>query len=492
MPIQSRWTTLVPEISLQKWLFGSSFDPLPDYPTFIDADQPERVLSFSDFRLWSKKIGLGLQNAGLKLGDRVLLLSGNHILFPSVFIGVLMAGGIVTGASPAFTPRELAYQLRDSEAAFLIVAPDLVATSMEAAKLAGLPISQIFVFDDAAAGTPGAAEQGSSGTTGAPKGVEITHYGVPDHVFGELPQDGDPDIHHADVQLQADAPAYSTLQNHAACGRTAHHQRPCHQSTEFKYDLSTVTTVGCGTAPLAPNMAKEMERLWPCGEVFVRQAWGMTELTCIGSITDPAETVRTDSVGEAAPNGSIKLMDGDKEILEANTRGELWYTGPTVMKGYWCNKKATQETITEKDGIRWLRTGDIAYVDSYQPGGKIHIVDRIKELIKVKGFQVAPAELESLLLERDDIIDAGVVGVHNNGEEVPRAYVVKSPASKASAKDITQWMETRTAKYKWLTGGVVFVDSIPRVPSGKILRRVLRERAQRETGNRNVRASKLA
>ncbi|KAK7408223.1 hypothetical protein QQX98_009632 [Neonectria punicea] len=519
------------------------------------------MLTFSDFRLWSKRIGLGLRNTGLQIGDRVLLLSGNHILFPSVFVGVLMAGGIFTGASPAFTPRELAYQLRDGEAAFLIVAPNLVKNAIEAAKLAGLPLNRIFIFDGAAE-TPGESNQGirnwtdlivgdaealafdwikpddprsttcclnySSGTTGPPKGVEITHYGyVANGEVGLLQRRlametrGETDdrslcflpLYHAASQTTF-AVNFPKMGIPTYVMPTFNFQRMLQHIQSFKitqlvaapsiinalatsplsskYDLSTVTRVGCGTAPLAPNMAKEVERLWPCGGVFVRQAWGMTEITCIGSITDPSEPSRTDSVGEVAPNAAIKLMDGDKEILEPNTRGELWFAGPTLMKGYWRNAKATQETIIEDSGTRWLKTGDIAYVDSYRPGGKIHLVDRIKELIKVKGFQVAPAELEALLLERDDVIDTGVVGVQTNGEEVPRAYVVKAPGSKTSVKDITNWMEARTAKYKWLTGGVVFVDSIPRVPSGKILRRVLRERAQTETGTRHVRVAKLA
>jgi acyl-CoA synthetase (AMP-forming)/AMP-acid ligase II len=177
------------------------------------------------------------------------------------------------------------------------------------------------------------------------------------------------------------------------------------------------------------------------------------------------------------------------------------------MRGYWRNPSATQGAfVTDSEGTRWLRTGDVAYVEEYAKGSLFHIVDRVKELIKVKGMQVAPAELESLLLEREDIADAAVVGVMVNGEELPRAYVVKSTNAKdTSEKDITDWLASRVVKYKQLKGGVVFVDAIPKVPvsllsfsvrgaassrltychskSGKILRKVLRERAKREVSN---------
>lgn len=148
MPIQSRWTIPVPEVSLQKWVFGSSFDPLPPVKAFIDADHPDtRYLTLSDFRLISKRVAKGLQNAGLRPGDRVLLFAGNDIYFPVIFMGVIMAGGIFTGASPAFGPAELAYQLRDSGALFAIVQKSSLTVALEAASKVGLPVNQIYSFD---------------------------------------------------------------------------------------------------------------------------------------------------------------------------------------------------------------------------------------------------------------------------------------------------------------------------------------------------------
>lgn len=179
-----------------------------------------------------------------------------------------------------------------------------------------------------------------------------------------------------------------------------------------KYDLTSIEELVCGTAPLAPEIARDAERkLWPNSDIFIRQGWGMTELTCSGALWSHDDRRKTASVGELVPNASIRIQTGDGEVREPNKPGELWFPGPTVMKGYWRNPKATGETIVEVNGVRWLKTGDIGYVDKYGPGAKLYIVDRLKELIKVRGFQVSPSELEGVLLDREDIVDAGVVGL---------------------------------------------------------------------------------
>ncbi|KAG7138018.1 Acyl-CoA synthetase ACTT5 like protein [Verticillium longisporum] len=210
---------------------------------------------------------------------------------------------------------------------------------------------------------------------------------------------------------------------------------------------------------------------------------------------DPTRLDRTTSaVGEIMPNFSAKLVGADGvEVTKARTPGELLIAGPGVMRGYWRNPKATAETFAvDADGTRWLRTGDVAYVDSYGPGGLFFIVDRIKELIKVKGNQVAPAELEALLLERTDVADVAVVGVTIEGEEMPRAYIVKTPGSETSGEEIATWLEKKVSRHKRLRGGVAFTDVIPKNPSGKILRKILREKAKQEVGDRDPATSKLS
>lgn len=232
-----------------------------------------------------------------------------------------------------------------------------------------------------------------------------------------------------------------------------------------QFDLSSIESVGCGAAPLAAETAQEAERRINKADVLVRQGWGMTELTCTALTWDPQRRDPSTAVGEIMPNCSARLVDADgREITEAKKPGELWISGPTVMSGYWNNPKATKETIVHADGQRWLRTGDIAYIDSYQPGGLFYIVDRIKELIKVKGNQVAPAELEALLLERPDVADVAVVGVTIKGEEVPRAYIVRSPETNVSGQEIAKWMEGKVSRHKRLAGGVAFTDVIPKNP----------------------------
>lgn len=183
------------------------------------------------------------------------------------------------------------------------------------------------------------------------------------------------------------------------------------------------------------------------------------------------------AVGEPNANCSAKIMseEGDREITSRGPQhvGELWCSGPNIMKGYWRNPKATAETLTP-DG--WLKTGDIAYVDE---AGMFHIVDRKKELIKVKGNQVAPAELEALLLEHDAIADAAVIGMPTeDGDEAPRAFVVRQPGKNVGEDEVKKFIEGKVVRYKFLKGGVEFVDVIPKNPSGKILRRQIRDAAK--------------
>jgi len=571
MTISSRWKIDIPRCSLQQWIFDSACGPLPDQKAYIDPENPEtNFLTLNDYRLLSKRIALGLQNAGLKKGDRVLLFSGNNIFFPSIFLGVLMAGGIFTGANPTFVARELAYQLRDSEASFLVVAKAALPTALEAIKEVGLPRERVLVLGDdiprasevARSPSPQPGVKGrvdgtrhwteildgnlaqaegwsweepsdaetttcclnySSGTTGVPKGVEISHYSYVANGAGVVfINELDPEwnekkkrarglcflpLYHAYAQTYFVAnlprlrmpvyimPGFDFLKMLTYVQRYRITSLACvppivvalakHPAVK-KFDLSSVEGIGSGAAPLGKEVAEEAEKVFPGGKVILRQGWGMTETTCTCMGWDPLVREASSGVGEMMPNCKGKLMDldGKTEILKAGERGELWVTGPTLMRRYWRKPEATRDTtVVDADGTRWLKTGDVAYVDKYEPGAIFHVVDRIKELIKVKGNQVAPAELEALLLEHPGVVDAAVVGVTINGEELPRAYLQRDPRSKATEQEIADWMAKRVTKYKQLKGGVVFTDVIPKNPSGKILRRQLRERAQKEVGD---------
>lgn len=542
MPIKSRWTEPIPNISIQKWIFGSSFGPLPDRKAFIDADHPDtKFLSFEDYRLTAKQIAVGLQAAGLRHGDRVLVFSGNSIYFPAVFLGILMAGGIFTGANPTFTERELAYQLSDSGATFMFAAADKAKIFLKAAREVGMPMGNIFTLDTTVPGshspeTPAVsgtrhwteimvsraqAERFdwvepvdartttcclnySSGTSGVPKGVEICHYSYVANGVGvsKLAKMKD-----GFEQLQERAAGLGLLPMYHAYGQTYYianfpHQRtPVYVMPNFdfakmlshiqrfrithltavppilvlltkhplaqKADLSSLEVVGCGAAPLADDVLHETEKMLSANEIYVRQGWGMTEVTCTCLGWDSSIKGTSTAVGELMPNCQAKLMDldGKTEITTAKTPGELWVSGPTLLKQYWRKPEATREAVVvDADGTRWLKTGDIAHVEEYRPGALFHIVDRMKELIKVKGNQVAPAELEGLLLQRPDVADAAVIGVTVDGMEMPRAYIVQKEGTKTSAEEISRWLEERVAPYKRLKGGVVFVDAIPKNP----------------------------
>ncbi|KAI1453535.1 acetyl-CoA synthetase-like protein [Annulohypoxylon moriforme] len=568
MTIESRWSAPIPNCSLQKWVFGSSFDPLPDTPQFIDADRPEtHFLTRSDYRLWAKRLALGFIRAGLKPDDRVLLFSGNSIFTPALFMGVLMAGGIFTGANPSFVARELAYQVKDSGASFLIASDANIEIAVEAAAQVGLPRSRVYSFDATALDPePGKARLGtqhwttllapseeaikfdwiepadvkekicalnySSGTTGVPKGVETTHYayianGVHVNFMERL------DSLYEEKKARAHRLGYLPLyhaygQTYFVCNYpregvpvyimpSFNFEKMLQHIEKFrvdilmavppilvalaksplsrKYDLSSIEVIGCGAAPLGAEVSQEVCKLWPPGAIKLRQGWGMTELVCSATAFNPEDRNRLGAVGELIPNckGRIMKIDGSGEITKAKEAGEVWISGPNVLKGYWEKPEATADTVhVDPDGTRWMKTGDIGYIDKYEPGGFFYIVDRIKELIKVKANQVAPAELEAVLLDNKGVTDVAVVGVTINGEEAPRAYVVPNSEVKQTEQEIAKWMESRVVKYKWLTGGVKFVDTIPKNPSGKILRKILRDQAAKEVGDRKPSSTKLA
>ncbi|KAB8261485.1 hypothetical protein BDV32DRAFT_37419 [Aspergillus pseudonomiae] len=551
MPYKSRWRIDVPNAHLASQLLTSPTAPLSKTDRcFLDAERADtHYFTTHDFRLWSQRFAAGLRKSGLRPGDRVLMFSGNDLFFPVVFMGIIMAGGIFTGANPMFVPRELAYQLKDSGATYLICARASLDTALEAARLVGMSRDKVFVFDNTLYDGHGVGEKGcrywgelvatpeegagfawdelrtpeladrtlalnySSGTTGNPKGVEITHknyvanmlqFTYIEHLHPNyedkkarkrclcfLP------LYHAMAQmimiaatLALNTPVY-IMPKFDFIQMLAYTQK--YRITDYvlvppivvalakhpavkQFDLSSVEDIGCGAAPLGREVCDQVQALWPPGKVNIRQGYGMTETTCSIMNWDPRKKGFSAAVGELNASCEAKIMaeDGVTELTERNQRGELWLRGQNVMKGYWQNPEATKATKTE-DG--WLKTGDVAFVDDH---GHFHIVDRLKELIKVKGNQVAPAELEALLLEHPAVADAAVIGITTNNDERPRAYVVLKPGQAASAKDIVQFIDGKVSPIKRITGGVVCVDAIPRNPSGKILRKTLREQAQKE------------
>lgn len=238
------------------------------------------------------------------------------------------------------------------------------------------------------------------------------------------------------------------------------------------YDLTSLKNILCGAAPLSKELQRAVSKRF---KVNILQGWGLTEVTC-GAIHLPGGCQDdSGSVGVLDPNCECRLLDDSGKEVGPGEPGEMYIRGPQVCLGYWRNENATKEAIDEEG---WLKTGDIAVVK----GGRFWIVDRKKELIKVNALQVAPAELEAILLENENIADAAVVGITLRGEEWPRGYIVLREESRknVNAEDIQKWMKGRVAKHKQLAGGINFIDEVPKLASGKIQRKIMREWAKRD------------
>ncbi|KAK1851112.1 4-coumarate- ligase [Colletotrichum chrysophilum] len=236
-----------------------------------------------------------------------------------------------------------------------------------------------------------------------------------------------------------------------------------------RYDVSSVTSLVCGAAPLQPDVSKRLEKIFNPNKAHSRQGWGMTEATMAVTVFAPDEFDPShQGVGYLLPNMRLKVVGHDGRDLGYEEEGEAFIQGPNIFKGYYEDPSATRENLTE-DG--WLKTGDVV---KFQRNGLLTIVDRKKEFIKVGGVQVAPAELEGHLLEHELVKDCAVIRVMRNGQECPQAHIV--PANETiDVEAIEAFMEHRLAAYKRLTGGVVFTKAIPKSGSGKILRRLIQD-----------------
>lgn len=245
-----------------------------------------------------------------------------------------------------------------------------------------------------------------------------------------------------------------------------------------KYDLPHVRQFNTGAAPISKEIIDKLAKRF--GHIRIRQAWGMTETTSAVTVTPPMEQTYDNAhlVGKVVPETVIKIIDPNykgpgENVLGKGESGEVLCKGPQVTMGYYKRPEATAESY-DSDGF--LHTGDIGYV---REDGFLMIHDRLKEMIKVKGVAVAPAELEDLLLGHPLVSDVAVIGVSDDyAGEVPKAFVVLAQPSEAgleTEKELVEWVKQRRSRFKWLAGGVEFVDMIPKSASGKVLRRVLRE-----------------
>jgi 4-coumarate--CoA ligase len=235
-----------------------------------------------------------------------------------------------------------------------------------------------------------------------------------------------------------------------------------------QYDLSSLVQVFSGAAPLGADLAAEAAARVKCDVV---QGYGMTELSPVSHAT-PEGRFKPGSSGITLPNTEVRVVDpATGEDRGTGEEGELWVRGPQVMKGYLNNEEATRNTI-DADG--WLHTGDVAVIAEDH---HVAIVDRVKELIKYKGFQVPPAELEALIVSHPKVLDVAVIGIPDvEAGELPKAFVVAAPGTELTAEELQEYVAEHVSSYKRIRL-VEFVDEIPKSPSGKILRRLLRDRS---------------
>ncbi|KAK3900214.1 putative acyl-coenzyme A synthetase [Staphylotrichum tortipilum] len=476
--------------------------------------------------------------------DAVLAICTGHWLLPNLFYSTIAADGIFSASNPGSTPKELATQLTQVSVKLLFCTEDTKPTALAAAKLANLPLSRVLCLPPASttptfqlisqstlqpiplSTTPHPWRRltspsdltttticllFSSGTTGPPKACRLSHTNMVSEATLVIDENR---AHYTRRGLPQ--PPYRTIAHLPAAhiaGIQGYFVNPFYTGGPVywmpRFDLplflkyakryrmtnffsvppvflaiaksplvtdqfDSVETAVSGAAPMGRELQAAAQRKLGRGKAQLSQTWGLSETT--GSMTllpVGAGQDWTGSVSQLLGSTRMRIVDEEDKDVEPGTEGEIWVRGPQVTEGYFGNEAANKEAFV--DG--WFRTGDVGLVK----GGLLYIVDRKKELIKYKGNQVAPAELEALLVSHPKILDAAAIGVDSNDTEVPRAYVVADP-KQVTAEEIIEWVAGQVSNHKRLRGGVVFLPAIPKSPSGKILRKDLRALAKKQAG----------
>ncbi|KAJ2848667.1 hypothetical protein IWW36_003162 [Coemansia brasiliensis] len=509
-------------------------------PVFIDGirNSHER-LYLKQMQTMCLQLASGMfHDMGVRAGDMVGIVLPNTIYYLVCTLAVQMLGATCTPANPAYTADELRFQISHSGAKFVIAAPTALSTIKQA--VAGiLPYPQNVLYVPTANHTdtllnheqpcprsiftllcdkpfsrfqPQDLKQlqrtpafvcYSSGTTGLPKGAMLSHYNVVANILQGV-----------SVQKQMTASNRTTLavlplfhsfglvlmaHSLPLCGSSLVIMRSFDMS-EFLYnieahrvtdtllvppvinalaklnssewDISSLKWVISGASPLSSSTIKSLELKYP--HICVMQGYGLTETSPGLSLNVPGRRNQLSS-GELLPNLECKVVDDKNNVLSIGSTGELCFRGPNIMMGYINEYDATKHIIM--DGF--LHTGDVGRID---PTGHVFVTDRKKELIKFNGFQVAPAEIEGILLQHPLVRDCAVVGTFcsKRQTELPRVFLVLNQDEKlhdknSVAEQVVEWINSKVAYYKRLRGGFVVVDEIPKNASGKVLRRVLKE-----------------
>ncbi|PAN48200.1 hypothetical protein PAHAL_9G367200 [Panicum hallii] len=510
-----------PSLSLVPHIFARAPPAAGARPALVDAATGE-ALSLADLRRLVAALAAGLRvRAGLRAGDAVLLALPNSVAFPVAFLAVLAAGGVATSMSPSSTPAEIAARVRDTSPALVLAAPENagslpplcvpVVLVPETFRVAGAgapefaPFRALLLHDPGVPAAPpvgqddAAAVLYSSGTGGRSKGVVLTHrnliatvelfvrfeasqYASPacDNVYlAALPM-----FHVYGLSLFAvgllSLGTTVVVMKRFDVGeavkaidrfRVTHFPLvpPIMEALVHAVQppaLDSLVQVSSGAAPTSGRLINDFVKAFP--HVDFIQGYGMTESAAVATRGfNTSKQKKYASVGLLAPNMHARIVDLETGCyLPPGSCGELWLHGPAIMRGYLNDEDAH----AVNNG--WLRTGDVAYFDS---DGYLYIVGRLKEVIKYKGFQIAPADLEAVLVEHPEIVDVAVTSAEDEeAGEIPVAFVVRKSGSNLSCMQVMEYVAKQVSAYKKVRK-VVFVESIPRSPAGKVLRRLLKD-----------------
>jgi len=521
----------IPEVSITSFVLQNAAS-LGEKAALIEGETG-RTITYAQLADSIRRAAAGLSARGFKQYEIFGILSPNVPEFAIAFHAVAALGGVCTTINPLYTEHEIGQQLKDAGARFLVTVPECLAKARAAANEAN--VEEVFVFGEAEGATPFAAlmenDGGfpepeinpredlvalpySSGTTGLPKGVMLTHRNLVAnmcqmegldyffssdtlicvlplfHIYGLVVVLNMGLYQGATIVTMRRFDLELFLQAVQKYGVTLAHIVPpivlalSKSPVVDNYQLPTLRTIFSGAAPLDESLTRACMTRLNCD---IRQGYGMTETSPV-THSSPADKskVRFGSVGPPAPSTECKIVDlATGAELGPNQEGEVCVRGPQIMKGYLNRPEATAHTI---DPGFWLHTGDVGYADE---DGHFFIVDRAKELIKYKGFQVPPAELEAILLTHPCVADAAVIPYPDDeAGEVPKAVVVLK--AEITPQAIMEFVAERVAPHKRIRK-LEFIDKIPRSASGKILRRILvhsdRERRQANVTGSNSKSS---
>ncbi|KAL2868767.1 putative integral membrane protein [Aspergillus lucknowensis] len=513
-----------------------------------EAANPINSISKSQARTLTKRLahvfrtefGIGAEGPGK---DAVLCISSNQVLLPTIFYAILGAGGVYAAASTALTAPEVTKQLRQSRSRLIITCTENKAKALKAAQECRIARNRVLVLEsmghkrllyDTINPERNYLQRStelewdritdvetlentticllySSGTTGPPKGVMLSHMNlVSEALFTQLIlRDSKKRRPHFDVPYRTVghlptahiAGCLGYFITPAVAGGTVYWM-PRFDIDDFidyckKYEVTflatappvyhaivqsnrvtdhfrTLVRAESGAAPLSTELQEQAERKLGCS---ISQRWGMTEST--GSVTTMpwGQSDSTGSISPLLPNTRLRIVDEHMRDVGREGEGEILLKGPMISKGYFDNPEATTDAFTPEG---WYKTGDVGVHNN----GRTYVVDRIKELIKYKGLQVSPVEVEGFLLTHDCVADVAVIGAPDPeapGNELPRAYVVLKPGKSVSEAELKEFVKSNLARHKQLRGGVSFVNEIPQSASGKVLRRILRDQARSST-----------